>query len=119
MTTFCYLCIKIAYAELCDHTILGFDSVFGRLNVFPTALKVISAVCLVFIAVVAWYRQAGHFQHWLNAEEALRPFPSGSNTMSLAHSREPSHSSFRFVTRHPCNITLPQSVTERGSDCAR
>lgn len=36
---------------------------------------------------VAWYQSAENFHSWSQAEDALRPFPRGSNTMSLAQSR--------------------------------
>lgn len=32
---------------------------------------------------VDWYRSEKNFYNWSNAEDALRPFPRGSNTMSL------------------------------------
>jgi len=42
------------------------------------------------LIVVAWYKADSHFYSWNNSDDALRPFPPGSNTMSLAFGREPS-----------------------------
>ena len=47
----------------------------------------IVSYCLV---AVAWYKADNHFYSWANSDDALRPYPPGSNTMSLAFGREPS-----------------------------
>lgn len=39
---------------------------------------------------IAWYKADNHFYSWANSDDALRPYPPGSNTMSLAFGREPS-----------------------------
>lgn len=50
---------------------------------------------ICYFVVVAWYKTNDHFYRWTNSDDALRPYPPGSNTMSLAFGRE------------PCNVYRP------------
>jgi dTDP-glucose 4,6-dehydratase len=45
---------------------------------------------------ISWYKSNDNFYNWPNAEDALHPFPPGSNTMSLPTSRGPSSGVHKF-----------------------
>lgn len=64
----------------------------------------------------SWYQSGQNFDSWPQAEDALRPFPRGSNTMSLVQNKGSMafvlHRSISLETR--CNgLTLDSSTSSR------